>query len=365
VKRTGIQRIVVRFTHPTKIHKLRSSAVGPFPREAWLRGFWTGWTKFYVSTITEEQLMRTIAAFFVAVTVAPLACGVPQYAKAEPAAVIKLWPSEPPGPKHQVNGPEQDINKPADKPIAGRRIIKLTNVSAPEMHVFLPAKDRRNGAAIVICPGGGFNILAWDLEGTEVAEWLDSIGVAGIVLKYRVPMRGVEPKWLPPVQDAQRAISLARSHAADWGIDPKRVGVLGFSAGGNPAGMVAVKNGSRQYAGVDDADKLPCRPDFAVLIYPAGMYDDKRQQLREEVEVTKDLPPFFMVQAFDDHVSVQNSLALTMALKKAGVPCELHVYDRGGHGYGLRPQGDLPVTTWPACCQQWLKVRGLLSGSGQ
>jgi len=304
--------------------------------------------------------MRTIAVVAVAITVSALACGAPQSAGAEPAAVIKLWPGEPPAPKHQVNGPEQDITKPADKLIAGRRIIKLANVTVPEMHVLLPAKESRNGAAVVICPGGGFNILAWDLEGTEVAEWLNSLGVVGIVLKYRVPTRGAQPRWLPPVQDAQRAISLARTRAADWGIDPQRIGVLGFSAGGNTAAVAAVKNGAREYADIDDADKLSCRPDFAVLIYPAGLFDDKQQELRAEVQVTKQMPPIFMAQAYDDHVPVQNCLALAMALKKAGVPCELHIYDRGGHGYGLRPQSDLPVTTWPERCQQWMKVRGLL-----
>jgi acetyl esterase/lipase len=304
--------------------------------------------------------MRTIAAAMVVIAVSSILSRPSQSCAAEPATVIQLWPSEPPAPKHEVAGPEQDTTKPTDKLIAGRRIIKLANVAVPEMHVLLPAKESRNGAAVVVCPGGGFNILAWDLEGTEVAEWLNSRGVVGIVLKYRVPMRGVEPRWLPPVQDAQRAISLVRSRAAEWGIDPKRVGVLGFSAGGCTGGMTAVKNGSRQYAESDNADKFSCRPDFAVLIYPGGMFDDKQQQLQPEVEVNKEIPPFFMAQAFDDRVPVQNCLALAMALKKAGGSCELHIYDRGGHGYGLRPQADMPVTTWPQRCEQWMKIRGLL-----
>ena len=174
-------------------------------------------------------------------------------AGAEPTAVMRLWTGEPPGPKHVVQGPEQDMTKPTDKLIAGRPIIKLGNVATPEMHVFLPhplpsGQDVRGGSipAVVICPGGGFSILAWDLEGTEVAQWLNSIGVAGIVLKYRVPTRDIQPRWLLPVQDTQRALSLVRSRAIQWGLDPQRLGVLGFSAGGNTAGMVAIKDGERQ-----------------------------------------------------------------------------------------------------------------------
>ena len=288
-------------------------------------------------------------------------------AGAEPTAVVRLWTGDPPGPKHVVQGPEQDMTKPTDKLIAGRPIIKLGNVATPEMHVFLPQPlpgggDVRGGniPAVVICPGGGFSILAWDLEGTEVAQWLNSIGVAGIVLKYRVPTRDIEPRWLLPVQDTQRALSLVRSRATQWGLDPQRLGVLGFSAGGNTAGMAAVKDGERQYPAADDADKLSCRADFAVLIYPGGFLDEQ-QQLRPEVQITKQMPPVFMAQAFDDQGPAQNCLTLAGALRKVGVPCELHLYDRGGHGFGLRSQPDFPVTTWPSRCAEWLRVQGLLT----
>ncbi len=277
----------------------------------------------------------------------------------EPDAVLNLWPDRPPGEPLKV-GAEQDFTKPADRLIAGRRIIKLGNVSTPQLHVFLPPKDKRNGTAVVICPGGGFSILAWDLEGTEVAEWLNTLGVTGIVLKYRVPTREQKPAWQAPVQDAQRALSLTRSRANEWGLAADRIGLLGFSAGGHAAGLAAVKQGERTYAAADDVDKVSCRVDFAALIYPGGLIDNATGQLRDEVKVTKDTPPMFFAHAQDDGSIAENSVLLFLALKKAGVPAELHVYDAGGHGYGLRPVPEFPVTLWPDRCGDWMRRRGLL-----
>ena len=153
--------------------------------------------------------------------------------------IIKIWPNHPPGEPLDV-GAEEDITKPTDRLIAGRRIIKLKNVAEPEAHVYLAPEEKRNGSAVVICPGGGFNILAWDLEGTEVAEWLNTLGVSAIVLKYRVPTSQRTEKWKAPVQDAQRTISLVRHHAKEWGIDREKIGVLGFSAGGHTAARAAI-----------------------------------------------------------------------------------------------------------------------------
>lgn len=283
----------------------------------------------------------------------------------EPNAVIKLWPGPPPGDAVKTTGPEQDITKPTDKLIAGRRIIKLANVATPEMHVFLPPKEKRNGTAIVICPGGGFNILAWDLEGTEVAEWLNSIGVTGIVLKYRVPTGSQNPKWLQPVQDAQRALSLARSKASEWGVNTGRIGVLGFSAGGATAGYATLKNGERLYEAADDADKLSCRPDFGVLAYPAYFVDSKTQQLLPELKVTKQTPPMFFAHAFDDGIRPENSVQLFLALKQAGVPSELHVYDAGGHGFGMRPVENAPNTHWAKRCKEWMSRNGWLKAAAR
>jgi acetyl esterase/lipase len=267
--------------------------------------------------------------------------------------VIKLWPGTPPGPAREV-GEEEDITKPEDRLIAGRRIIKLANVAMPEAHVYLPPKDKRSGSAVVVCPGGGFHILAWDLEGTEVAEWLTSIGVTAIVLKYRVPTGSVDPKWLQPVQDAQRTLSIVRSRAADWGLKTDQIGILGFSAGGHTAGRTALTT-ERLYEPVDEADRQPFLPDAAMLIYPAYFANKEETKLAEDLKVTKDSPKMFMVHAFDDPITVQSSLLLTSALKKAGVASELHVYDTGGHGYGLRPVDGQPVTMWPKRCDDWLK----------
>jgi acetyl esterase/lipase len=235
---------------------------------------------------------------------------------AEPASVVPLWPGNPPG-ETKANGPEQDTSKPGEGLVAGKPLIRLANVTKPELQVFLPPKDKATGTAVVVCPGGGFHILAMDLEGTEVAEWLNSIGVAAIVLKYRVPTASLEPRWLTPTIDGQRAISVVRSRAAEWGINPERIGILGFSAGGHLAAS--------------------------------------------GVSVPKEAPPFFFVHAFDDKISPLNSLLLAAEAKKSGVSAEVHVYDAGGHGYGLRPQANLPVTSWPKRCEEWMQRNGWLA----
>lgn len=271
---------------------------------------------------------------------------------AEPA-VVKLWPGKPPGPPAQVNGPERDLTKASGRRQGGKRVIRLGNVSSPEMHVYLPPADRANGAACVVCPGGGYGILAWDLEGTEVATWLNSFGVAAAVLKYRVPTRGHgDPgRWAGPAMDAQRALSLTRSKAKGWHIDPRRVGVLGFSAGGSTAARAAVQNGERLYEPTDPADKLPCDADFAILVYPAYL-TGADHKLKADIKVTPKTPPMFLAHAADDRVPCENSVALFLALRKAKVPAELHVYRSGGHGYGLRPGPR--VAEWPAVARKWL-----------
>jgi acetyl esterase/lipase len=271
---------------------------------------------------------------------------------AEPL-VLNLWPGKPPGDTKELQ-PESDQTKPEDKLIAGRRIIKLGNVSTPQLTVYRPAKEIDTGASVVICPGGGHHILAYDLEGTEVADWLNGIGITGIVLKYRVPFRDPQKRWLSGVQDGQRAMSLARTKAAEWGIDPKRIGMLGFSAGGEVTALVSMLD-NRQYAAVDPIDDASGRPDFSVLIYPGGMYDNEKRQLRDHVTVAKNGPPTFFIHAFDDNVSVNNTLLLASELKKAGVPAEVHAYATGGHGYGLRPVKGQPVTEWPKLCEVWMR----------
>ncbi len=277
---------------------------------------------------------------------------------AEPTQIIPLWPSTPPGPDRSV-GEEVDATKSTDRLIAGRRIIKLANVAIPEIHLFQPAEKQRSGSAVVICPGGGYHILAWDLEGTEVAEWFNSIGVTAIVLKYRVPTNQVDPRWLQPVQDAQRTLSLVRGRAKEWGLAADRIGILGFSAGGDTAARTALAT-KRHYESVDDADQESCRPNAAMLIYPGYLANKEKTALAEDLLVTKDAPPMFLVHAFNDPVPVESSLLMALALKTVGVPTELHIFDTGGHGYGLRPVAAHPVTTWPQQCEVWLGRNGWL-----
>ncbi len=307
--------------------------------------------------------------------VASVAVGVgvavitPSLEAGEANQIIDLWPeSKIPGPAPFVSGEERDLTKPEDRLIAGRRIIKLGHVSNPQMHVYLPEKDKANGAAVVICPGGGYHILAWDLEGIEVAEWLNEIGVAGIVLKYRVPAakHGNDLKSIPgdsslelpakalgPVMDAQRALSLARANAEAWNLNPQKIGILGFSAGGNTAALTALALGRRAYSPIDDADRAPCGADFAMLIYP-GYLAKKDGSIQPFLEISEASPPMFFVHAADDRVSPLNSTVLFNALVTAGVPAEAHVFAKGGHGYGLRPAED-PVTRWSQLGTDWLR----------
>ncbi|OAI56528.1 hypothetical protein AYO49_04090 [Verrucomicrobiaceae bacterium SCGC AG-212-N21] len=297
-------------------------------------------------------------------------CLLASAAQAENPAPLNLWPATPPGPAAQVKGEESDFTKDSDKPVAGRRIIKLGNVSAPQMKVFLAPKAKANGGAVLVLPGGGFSILAWDLEGTEVAEWLNSLGLAAIVVKYRVPTRehgdglneqGTMPlKALGPVMDAQRALSLTRSKTQEWGLDPKRIGVMGFSAGGATAGITALQHGTRAYAKADAVDEQPCGADFAMLIYPAYLFDKETGNLSSFLHVTKDSPRTFMIMTQDDPIDSRNCTALYTALTLAKVPAEVHLFPRGGHGYGLRGT-DEPVTNWPALAEEWLKQSGFLT----
>jgi acetyl esterase/lipase len=270
---------------------------------------------------------------------------------------IQLWPHGAPGERGDL-GPEKDTTTAKDPLVGGRGLIRLGNVTTPEITLYRPVKEKDTGAAIIVFPGGGYSILAMDLEGSEVCEWLQSIGLTGVLLKYRVPARTGQPKWAAPLQDAQRAVGTVRYHAAEWGIDAKRIGVLGFSAGGHLAAAVSTNVESRTYPPVDEADKLSGRPDFALLIYPAYlMQGDKTSP---ELKITSDTPPTFLVQTEDDGVHVENSLGYYAALKQAKVPVEMHLYASGGHGYGLRPTA-MTVTTWPARAEEWLRSIGVMT----
>lgn len=262
---------------------------------------------------------------------------------------VDVWPGAAPGETGEV-GAEKVL-----APQGGKPVTRLTNVTRPTLAVYQPQAP--NGAAVVICPGGGYSILAMDLEGEEVAAWLNTLGVTGIVLKYRVPARKGQPRHLAPLQDAQRAMRLVRSKAKAWGIDPGRIGILGFSAGGHLAAAASTNHDQRHYEPIDEVDQLSCRPDFAVLVYPA--YLTAKDGLADEIRVDAQTPPTFFAHAGDDKIRPENSVAMYLALRRAGVPAELHVYASGGHGFGLRPS-DNPCSTWPQRCEQWMRTRGLL-----
>lgn len=298
------------------------------------------------------------ACLFAVVVLSPLA--LLQGEEMNPSLVQPIWPGKPPGDVKELP-PEENVTKPDQKDPGGKPVIRLTNVSTPTVSLYRPAKEKDTGTAIIICPGGGHRILAYNHEGTETAEWLSTLGVTGIVLKYRVPSRTPDDKrWLGAVQDAQRAVSLVHAKAKEWKLNPQRIGILGFSAGGETAGLTSYF-ADRQYEAVDEVDQVSFRPDFTMLIYPA--YFEKPGEptkMREDVTITKNAPPTFLVHAWDDPVTVFSSLHIATELRKVAVPTELHIYSTGGHGYGMRDTGQL-VNTWPQRAADWLKVRQLLS----
>jgi acetyl esterase/lipase len=265
---------------------------------------------------------------------------------------MPVWPGTPPGAKADLP-PEVNLNAAGTKMMAGRPYIRLSNVSTPTITVF-PPKGQSTGAAIVVFPGGGYQILSMDLEGTEVCDWLNQIGVNCILLKYRVPDSGPYPKSAAAFEDAQRAVGLVRLHAAEWGIDPHRVGVLGFSAGAHLAAALSNHYDKRLYDPIDTADQLSCRPDFAAVLYPGYLaMADQNFAPNPDIEPTANTPPTFLLQAEDDPVHVENAVVYYLALKNAKVPAELHVFAEGGHGYGLRPR-DFPIMGWPKLVEAWL-----------
>jgi predicted amidohydrolase/acetyl esterase/lipase len=281
---------------------------------------------------------------------------------ADAPLVQDVWPGKAVG-DHGHIGPER-VRAPAEAPTKDAKWI--TNVTRPTISVFQPDTANRAGVAILICPGGGYWNLAWDKEGEEVAAWLNTLGITGVVLKYRVPRRPGEPERQPApgaLFDAQRAISLVRSQAEKWGIDPERIGVMGFSAGGHLAVMTAISFEKRSYEPIDDVDRLSCRPNFAVVAYPGYILARPGSAvLAESIRIPQGTGPMFLVHASDDDepgAQPEQSLALYRALRDAKVPAELHIYDQGGHGFGVR-KTRRPISNWPERCAEWLKQRGVL-----
>jgi acetyl esterase/lipase len=298
-----------------------------------------------------------------------LALLIGRIAVGEDQKVLRIWPGAAAGDFGTV-GPER-VRASSEAPT--KDATWITNVKDPTITVFQAAAEKNTGVAVIICPGGGYWNLAWDLEGEEVAKWFNAAGVNGVVLKYRVPRRSGQPERLPapgPLWDAQRAVSLVRSHASEWGIDPHKIGIIGFSAGGHLAVSTATHFDERGYEPVDEADKVSCRPDFAGAIYPGYLIEQARAGVEEKkdllapyMRIPKDTPPIFLAHATDDPVAgAENCLVMYSALKQAKVPAELHLYAQGGHGFGVRKNG-LPCSTWPERFVDWLKAHGVMTRS--
>jgi acetyl esterase/lipase len=282
----------------------------------------------------------------------------PAWQPAPSHTTVEVWPHGSPEVR-TGSAAEIDTTTPKDDLIAGKPVVRLGNVSAPTLTLYSPM-GKNTGAAVVVFPGGGYHILAIDLEGTEVCDWLNSDGITCLLLKYRVPDSGPYPKSSAALQDAQRAVGIARSRAAEWHIDPQRIGVLGFSAGAHLAAALSTHFDQRVYDPMDAADQVSCRPDFAVIVYPGYLALSEQNFAPDpEIHVTEKTPPSFIVQAEDDPVHVENAVVYFLALKNAKVPAELHIYAQGGHGYGLRRTA-LPVTTWPESTETWLHTIKIL-----
>ncbi len=275
------------------------------------------------------------------------------------AEPLFVWPDLAPGETARDTGTPQPLRKGEDPPIT-----RLVNIRRPTLDVFLPKNP--NGTAILILPGGGFLKVVPDMEGSEAAPFLNQLGIAVFVLRYRTneTKPADEPAWRRPLQDAQRALRLIRSRADEWKIQRDRVGVLGFSAGGQVGSILHTADGVAAYEAVDAIDKESCRPDFSLLIYPWNVLDAKTGQLLPEIRLSEKSPPAFIVHTHDDRSSSLGSVMIYAGLKRHNVPAELHIYENGGHGYGMRARKNSNIGTWPDRATDWLKRRDLGGSDG-
>ncbi|MFO0915034.1 MAG: alpha/beta hydrolase [Pirellulales bacterium] len=293
---------------------------------------------------------------------------------AEPQEVVAIWPGvapdEPTGSEGAKIGEEYvrmspELERKQVEVTESTRMI--TNVTRPTLTIFPAPAEHRSRAAVIICPGGGYWDLYWQLEGEEVAEWLNSIGVTGVILKYRVPRRAGEPEELParrPLQDAQRAISLVRQRAKDWGLDQDKIGIIGFSAGGHLAIAAATESDRRTYDSIDATDEVSCRPDFAISVYPGYLKARDRAELAPYLRIPPTTPPVFLVHGGDDIISSpEHSLLMYQGLKQAGIPAELHIYSGTTHDFGVRPS-DRPYGGWTQACAKWMHDQGWIGATG-
>jgi acetyl esterase/lipase len=254
--------------------------------------------------------------------------------------LIYLWPG-------QVPGEAKEKAKPVIAPSKNDNVLRIAEITDPAIEIRIADREINNRAGVIVCPGGGYNILAWDKEGTEIAEWLNKLGYSAFVLQYRVP-----DNKAGALQDAQRALSVVRNNAAKWDLDPDKIGIMGFSAGGSLSARAGTHFGTRSYPEVDNADSLSCRPSFVLLIYPAYLDLGERKSLTPELRITKDTPPFFIFQTADDPYG-NSALVMAGAMRDTKRQAELHLLSSGGHGYGLR-QGIRAAETWPSLAEKWL-----------
>ena len=277
--------------------------------------------------------------------------------------VVDLWPGKTPG---DVGISGEEKSRIHQSPLVGPTRL-ITNVTKPTLTIYQPAKEMNTGTAMLICPGGGYWDLYWELEGEEVAAWLNSLGMTGIILKYRVPRRPGEIRGEPPLGpllDAQRAVSLVRSRAKEWGIDPERIGMVGFSAGGHLALATATNYEKRTYEPIDAIDEVSCRPDFAVLCYSGYLKAKDKDEIWPGLRIPAGTPPILLAHANDDSEKVggsnaENSAFMYIALKRAGIPVELHIYASGNHDFGVRQNEKLP-SSWTQLCVNWLRSQSLM-----
>lgn len=319
------------------------------------------------------KALRVILSFLLPVSAA---CGSRLFAQSNDAnalpsretqqpVVVDLWPGKVPDEAGDI-GPE----KVRMSPVLDRKQVEVTeptrlvtDVSKPSITLCRPPRELDSGTAILICPGGGYWDLYWQLEGEEVAAWLNSLGITGIILKYRVPRRADDVKGEParrPLQDAQRAVSLVRSKAREWGLNPQRLGMVGFSAGGHLAIATATTFEKRAYEPQDATDRVSCRPDFAILVYPGYLKAKDKDELSPALSIPPGTPPVFLAHGDEDIISPpQHSVCMYLALKRAGIPAELHVYAQSAHDFAVR-SNDHPCSAWTKACEQWLRHQGFL-----
>jgi acetyl esterase/lipase len=303
-----------------------------------------------------RRIARVVALFAGWFVTLPASAGDP--------LVVDLWPGKVPG---DIGIKAQETSRIHQSPLVGPTKL-ITNVSKPTVTICRPDQARNTGTAMVICPGGGYWDLYWELEGEEVAAWLNAQGMTGIILKYRCPRRPGEVASEPapgPQLDAQRAVRLVRSRAIEWRINPERIGIVGFSAGGHLALATATGFANRLYEPIDAVDAVSSRPDFAIACYPGYLKIKDKDEIRADLKIHHDTPPIFLAHTSDDNVSYggsvpDNSVLMYLALKRAGIPTELHVFATGDHDFGVRQNEKLP-SSWTRLCVNWLRDQHLLT----